>query len=269
MIDDDDQDGPRALPDRPIAQREGLADSTRLESRWVQTAERLPESNATGRELGKWDVSGLDDVILGLTGADELCAALIFGPHSDEPVDVVQPFGPILRCNDVVLRPPTAEDVEGRRVLGYDAEILRMFGVSAPIEPSMTTGRAAAWVASLGRDGEIEWVVEHDHRFLGAARLHSFEPRKKCLYAVGFFDQAKLGVGLGRIVTGLVLRHAFDDLGLSEVDVVVLDFNMRAQRCYGTCGFQEVTRLLSDVFDGDRMASDVVMRVTPSLFVSA
>jgi len=179
------------------------------------------------------------------------------------------PFGPILRCDGVVLRPPTTEDADGRRVLGYDAEILRMVGVSTSVDPSMTTGRAVAWVASLGKDGEIEWVVEHADRLLGAARLHSFEPGDKCRYAVGFFDQAKLGLGLGRIVTRLVLRHAFDDLGLSEVDLVVLDFNERAQRCYRSCGFHEVTRVPSDVVDGDRIANDVVMRVTPSLFTSA
>jgi hypothetical protein len=105
------------------------------------------------------------------------------------------PLGPILRRDDVVLRPPATEDVDGRRVLGYDPEILRMFGVSTPVDPSMTTGQAAAWVASLGKDGEIEWVVEHAHRLLGSARLHSFETGDRCRYAVGFFDQAKLGHG--------------------------------------------------------------------------
>jgi ribosomal-protein-alanine N-acetyltransferase len=154
-------------------------------------------------------------------------------------------------------------------MLGYDAEILRMFGVSTPVDPSMTTGQAAAWVGSLGKDGEIEWVVEHSDRLLGAARLHSFETGDRCMYAVGFFDKAKLGQGLGRIVTRLVLRHAFDDLGLKEVGLLVLDFNERALLCYRSCGFHEVTRVPSDVFDGDRIANDVVMRVTPSLFTSA
>ena len=69
-------------------------------------------------------------------------------------------------------------------------------------------------------------------------------------------------------MTRLVLRHAFDDLGLSEVDLVVLDFNERAQRCYRSCGFHEVARARSDVFDGGRRADDVVMRVTPARFTS-
>ena len=200
-------------------------------------------------------------------GGGRLCSG--GGPGRPKRKIFLVPFGPVLRCDGVVLRPPTTEDVNGRRVLGYDAEILRMLGVSTLVDPSMATGRAAAWVAALGKDGEIEWVVEYAHRLVGAARLHSFETGDKCRYAVGFFDAAKLGHGLGRIVTRLVLRHAFDDLELSEVELVVLDFNERAQRCYRSCGFHEVTRVPSDVFDGDRIANDVVMRVTPSLFTWA
>jgi hypothetical protein len=68
----------------------------------------------------------------------------------------------MLFSDGVVLRPPTADDAGGRRALGHDAEIARMFGASTPVDPLMTTDQAAAWVASLGGDGPIEWIVEHD-----------------------------------------------------------------------------------------------------------
>src|SRR5438128_1265948 len=67
------------------------------------------------------------------------------------------------------------------------------------------------------RDGSIEWVVGHAGNFLGVARLHSFDQQHRCaMYAVGFFDYSKLGQGLGRTVTRLVLHYAFDELGLES-----------------------------------------------------
>jgi RimJ/RimL family protein N-acetyltransferase len=33
------------------------------------------------------------------------------------------------------------------------------------------------------------------------------------------------------------MRYGFDELGLSAIDLLVLDFNERAQRCYRACGF--------------------------------
>src|ERR1700689_291803 len=82
---------------RPRLSGRGLAKSrvsqscvVRLERRRIQATERLWESDATGGELGQRDVARLDDVILGLARADVLRAALILGPPSDEPVDVVQ-----------------------------------------------------------------------------------------------------------------------------------------------------------------------------------
>jgi RimJ/RimL family protein N-acetyltransferase len=55
-------------------------------------------------------------------------------------------------------------------------------------------------------------------------------------------------------------------LELDEIELFVLDFNERARRCYRSCGFREVTRIPSDVFEGGRRADDVVMAVTPATF---
>jgi [ribosomal protein S5]-alanine N-acetyltransferase len=129
----------------------------------------------------------------------------------------------------------------------------------------MTVEHAEAWFTTLGPEGSIEWVVEHHGAFLGVARLHSFDDQDmRARYAVGFFDPAKLGTGLGRTVTRLVSRYAFEELGLDEVELLVLDLNERAQRCYRSCGFQEVERLPSGVMNDGRPAFDIRMTVTPA-----
>jgi RimJ/RimL family protein N-acetyltransferase len=48
---------------------------------------------------------------------------------------------------------------------------------------------------------------------------------------------ALLGKGLGTEATRLVLRHAFNDLGLHRVGLRVLAYNHRAIRSYEKCGF--------------------------------
>jgi RimJ/RimL family protein N-acetyltransferase len=179
------------------------------------------------------------------------------------------PFGPVLTAERVVLRAPIDADLEARRALGLNAEIRRMFGATNPSDAEMTVEHAEAWFATLGPEGSIEWVVEHSGTFLGVARLHSFEDQDmRARYAVGFFDPAQLGQGLGRTVTRLVLQYAFGELGLVEVEVLVLDFNERAQGCYRSCGFQEVERLPSGVMDGGRPAFDIRMTVTPATLTS-
>ena len=91
--------------------------------------------------------------------------------------------------------------------------------------------------------------------------------RRRARYAVAFFDHAKLGRGIGRTVTRLVTQYGFDDLALETIELVVLDFNERAQRCYRACGFHEVERIPAGVMDGDRPADDVRMIATRASWI--
>jgi RimJ/RimL family protein N-acetyltransferase len=128
----------------------------------------------------------------------------------------------------------------------------------------MTRAVAEAWIAAVGSDDRIEWVVEAEGRFLGIARLLSLDGGS-ARYAVGFLDPARLGRGYGREVTQLVLDYAFGELELEEVTLAVLAFNERAQRCYRACGFREVGRIVdAAVIDGEPF-DDILMAVTVTL----
>lgn len=143
------------------------------------------------------------------------------------------PTGPRIR-----LRQPRSDDVEARLALGRDPEIVRMFGgdISRPLPP-LTAGEVVRWLDGLGAHPHA-WVVEHEGRLLGEARLDGLDERDaRARLAVGLYDPAKLGIGLGREAVHLVLEHAFEGLNLHRVDLRVLAYNVRAIRCYQGCGF--------------------------------
>jgi ribosomal-protein-alanine N-acetyltransferase len=171
------------------------------------------------------------------------------------------PFGPPLNGKHVRLRAVEAGDAVAFQQLGRHAEIQRMFGSAHPVTGTISQAGADAWVATLGGDGCIEWVVEAERRFLGTTRLHCLR-EASARYAVGFFDPAQLGRGYGTEVTGLVMEYAFRELRLEQLTLAVLVFNERAIRCYRRCGFREIGRVQeAAVIDGEPF-DDILMAVT-------
>ena len=126
------------------------------------------------------------------------------------------PFGPRLVGERVLLRPAVAADVAARAHLGRHASITRMFGAAAPESGEMTHDEAEAWLAARGADGVVEWIVEAEGRFLGSARLHSFDGDGGAKCASGLLDPDLLGKGLGTETTRLVLAYASDHLNSLE-----------------------------------------------------
>lgn len=138
----------------------------------------------------------------------------------------------------ICLRPPRPDDAAGRLALGHDSEIIRMFGgdTGRPLPP-LTAPEVASWLEGL-RAHPHAWIVEHEGRLLGEVRLDGLNQRDaRARLAIGFYNPAKLGIGLGRETVGLILAHAFGALELHRVDLRVLAYNTRAIRCYASCGF--------------------------------
>ena len=137
-----------------------------------------------------------------------------------------------------------------------------MVGGTGPDPGPLTPADVDRWYSAL--EGEpYSWVVEFEGRCIGVARLHDVNRAAgTARYAVGLFRPAHRGVGLGQEITRLVLDHAFGPLGLSRVELRVLDFNHRALACYRRCGFLEIAR--EPVQLGGTTAIDVIMEVRAS-----
>jgi RimJ/RimL family protein N-acetyltransferase len=172
----------------------------------------------------------------------------------------------VLKGPRLTLRPPREGDVQGRLALGNPAEVMRMVGADPETIPPLTLARSKAWVDRLAAHPHA-WIVEHAGRFLGEIRLDDLNHHdRRARLAIGFFDESKLGQGLGREAVRLLLGYAFVALGLHRVSLRVIAYNERAIRCYRACGFKEEGHERQSAFIGGQWHDDLIMGVLASEF---
>ena len=68
--------------------------------------------------------------------------------------------------------------------------------------------------------------------------------RRSGVLARVLLEKEQRGKGRGKELVNLVLDQAVEALGLEEVKLIVYAGNLRAQRCYETCGFVRGEALL-------------------------
>ena len=171
---------------------------------------------------------------------------------------------PALSGARVTLRRPVDEDADAWLNLPRDPEIVRMFGGDPALIRPKTRAQAEHWLRGL-RERAAGWAITVEERFIGEIFLHSLADHdRRARLAVGIFAPDLLGRGLGREAIGLVLDHAFADvgkggLGLNRVDLRVIGFNTRAIRCYRACGFVEEGREREAACVAGEFHDDVIM----------
>ena len=148
---------------------------------------------------------------------------------------------PELGHGDVLLRPLREGDVAARQALGGAPAVVRAFGGTpdSPHPRPMTRAEAEAWIAEeFADDGRLSWVVEIGGRMVGHARLSQLRREsRKAMYGIGILDRSLWGRGHGRLVTTLVLHHAFESMRLHRVGLKVFAGQERAIRSYLAAGF--------------------------------
>ncbi|MBD3782104.1 MAG: GNAT family N-acetyltransferase [Micrococcales bacterium] len=179
---------------------------------------------------------------------------------------------PTLTDAPLTLRPLRPEDRAARRRHGWHAEIERGYGSSTRTR-AMTDDELARWSADwehgAAAPDRIHWVLDVDGEAVGAAFLHAIDPvDRRARYAIGLYHPARMGRGLGRRVTRLVLGYAFGPLGLHRVDLRVLVDNLRARATYRACGFVEEGREREVCLRDGQWHDDVVMAVLEHEFDS-
>ena len=166
---------------------------------------------------------------------------------------------PFLAGSRVILRRPEPRDAGARLALGNDPAIMRMLGADPRDLPEMNAIAAQRWYDGLVAH-PLAWTVENEGRLLGELRLDALDRHDaRAQLAIGFYDPARLGVGLGREAIRLVARHAFGALGLHRIGLRVVAYNTRAIRCYRACGFVEEGREREAALVAGERHDDVVM----------
>jgi RimJ/RimL family protein N-acetyltransferase len=160
---------------------------------------------------------------------------------------------PVLRGERVLLRQPVlAHDLAARLEVPADPELHRMYGGSGDPVP-VTPEKARAFLESFDEQdlnavrrfviAALVWpdgrpIGSPDGRFIGHARLTVFSWHdRNARLAMGIHDRRFWSRGYGTEAIQLLLRYAFDDLGLHRIDLLVIEYNARAIRAYEKCGF--------------------------------
>jgi len=189
----------------------------------------------------------------------------------------VTPELPSLRGRRVRLRQPAVEaDLAARMEVPADPELRRMYGGSGD-PPPVSAERTRADLASYAEQdlakerhfviAALAWpdgrpVESTQGRYIGHVRLtvSSWHDRNARL-SIGIYDRRFWSGGYGTEAMRLLLRYAFDDLGLHRVDLRVIDYNARAIRAYEKCGFVREGVLRESALVDGVWHDDVVMAI--------
>lgn len=135
-----------------------------------------------------------------------------------------------------------------------------MYGGDTRNLKPLTREEVVVWYDRI-QSNQLEWMIEHGGKCIGAARLTVDEGDRRARYAVGIFDISKLGMGLGTEVTRLVLDYAFTKLGLHRVDLRTLEYNTRAIACFEKCGFVKEGVEREGALIEDHWETDIMMSI--------
>jgi len=147
------------------------------------------------------------------------------------------PSQPVLRDGDVTLRPWTLDDVDPAR-LQHDAEIAHWFGFPQVI-PTEENQRQAIerWHRDYD-DGRrvVSFVVEHRGQVAGTVEVRQKGDGNGELSWAVFPDHR--GQGLATRAMRLLIRYAFDELGLHRVAAYAEPDNRASLRTAGRVGLR-------------------------------
>lgn len=148
--------------------------------------------------------------------------------------------GPELSGKLVKLRPLRFDDLFRRTEWLNDEETVRLF-TGLPPSRAYTITDAQRWRQGVESDpASVAWAIESDSgRHIGDVDLHGIDRESgsaKLTILIG--DKAHWDHGYGTDTIKTLLRHAFNDMHLAEVNLRVYDFNGRGIHCYENCGFR-------------------------------
>lgn len=116
---------------------------------------------------------------------------------------------PTMKGRMAVLRAPVPSDQADRQACGRDQDFIRMVGGDATTATDrLSDSDADAWYRGVA-DDPFRWIIEAGGRAVGTIRLHQLnETDRSVRLAIGIFDPAWRGKGLGTESTRLLLRYA-------------------------------------------------------------
>jgi RimJ/RimL family protein N-acetyltransferase len=144
---------------------------------------------------------------------------------------------PVLAGDRVTLRPVAAGDAPGLLELLADPESTRLTGTRAEPDPEV----ARRWYATRAdHDDRLDLAIVENATgtYVGEVVLNDLNvENRSCGFRISLLGPRVFGRGYGTEATRLVLRHAFETVGIHRVELDVYAFNPRARHVYEKVGF--------------------------------
>jgi RimJ/RimL family protein N-acetyltransferase len=122
--------------------------------------------------------------------------------------------------------------------------------------------------AASGKDPlNKEFVIEtlSDRKYIGAIGLHNISwLSRNAKLGIVIGDKEYWGRGYGTDAVEVLLRLAFEKMGLHRVELIVFTFNERAIACYEKCGFRREGILRDYVFKLGAFQDALMMSILAS-----
>lgn len=168
---------------------------------------------------------------------------------------------PTLTGESVRLVPLGPEHTDDYFAAGLDEEVRRLTGAHG----HLTYERAREWCESRSQSEDrldLAIIAPEDGRYLGELSIYAVSPENESAgYRIALSAIEFTGRGLGKEATQLVLRYAFEEIGLHRVWLHVYAFNMRAIAVYRSCGFYVEGRLRESLLWEGRRHDALLMAV--------
>jgi len=171
-------------------------------------------------------------------------------------------FPETLAGDGVILRRHVPENLEAFRRWYADPEIARLARYQeAPMRPEEIERFFAARV--LGTEALAMAVHERStDRLIGTCAFSQLDgDNGSALFHITIGEKDAWGRGHGTEATWLMLRHAFESLGLHRIGLFVFEFNERAIRAYTRCGFTVEGRARESIWRDGRWWDELAMSV--------
>jgi RimJ/RimL family protein N-acetyltransferase len=155
-------------------------------------------------------------------------------------------YGPVIRGENVRLRPPKAEDAALMITWFEDMEVTRFLLNRFP--PSLEAEKE--WLDRIAKDpNEIFWVVEHEGTAVGATGIHAINWQDGYgTTGTVIGDKAVWGRGIGSELMKLRARWAFTQLPLRKLKSTYYEGNEASGKAQAAAGYREVGRWHADRF---------------------
>lgn len=145
----------------------------------------------------------------------------------------------VLKCNNLLLRRPTQDDVEELVELKNNKAASRLLGGNTP---TYTQESISRWIDFHNNNLEEVLLVIYDEirsKLIGHVGLYKIDRvAMKTEFGILLADDDSRGKGYGTICTKTMVDYAFDVLGMHKVYAQVLSENKASKAMFRKCGFQ-------------------------------